>query len=222
MKQRMALSIQLLVIFLINIIIISVVQLVPQASPISYQEGSSGSIVSEIQTALYSEDYFSGAVDGVYGSDTTEAVKAFQQSRGMTADGVVGKETLEALGIWGVTEASRSAEVELLARLISAESGDEPYAGQVAVGAVVLNRMNHPSFPNSLSGVIYQPGAFACLADREFDQPIVDSAYKAAEEALAGWDPSGGATYYFNSTNASEWISSRPFILAIGNYRFCS
>ena len=111
----------------------------------------------------------------------------------------------------------------LLARLISAEARGEPYAGQVAVGAVVLNRIDHPSFPNSLSGVIYQRGAFSCLDDGQFDQPIADSAYRAAREALAGSDPTGGAIYYFNpATATSKWIWSRPQMLTIGSHIFCA
>lgn len=111
----------------------------------------------------------------------------------------------------------------LLARLISAEARGEPYVGQVAVGAVVLNRIDHPSFPNSLSGVIYQRGAFSCLDDGQFDQPIADSAYRAAREALAGSDPTGGAIYYFNpATATSKWIWSRPQMLTIGSHIFCA
>ena len=111
----------------------------------------------------------------------------------------------------------------LLARLISAEARGEPYIGQVAVGAVVLNRIDHPSFPNSLSGVIYQRGAFSCLDDGQFDQPIADSAYRAAREALAGSDPTGGAIYYVNpATATSKWIWSRPQMLTIGSHIFCA
>ena len=111
----------------------------------------------------------------------------------------------------------------LLARLISAEARGEPYIGQVAVGAVVLNRIDHPSFPNSLSGVIYQRGAFSCLDDGQFDQPIAESAYRAAREALAGSDPTGGAIYYFNpATATSKWIWSRPQMLTIGSHIFCA
>ena len=114
-------------------------------------------------------------------------------------------------------------DLDLLARLISAEARGEPYVGQVAVGAVVLNRVDHPSFPNSISGVIYQPGAFSCLADGQFDQPVAESAYRAARDAMNGADPSGGAIYYFNpNTATSAWIWSRPLIKIIGKHRFCS
>ena len=190
----------------------------------SYQRGSSGPVVRQIQTRLRDWGYYSGAVDGVFGSATEQAVRRFQQKNGLTPDGKVGPRTLEALGVSGGSAAeSRSADEKLLARLISAEARGEPYTGQVAVGAVVLNRMKHPSFPSTMSGVIYQPGAFSCLADGQFNQPVTDSSYRAARDALNGWDPTGGAIYYFNpATATSKWIWSRPLLLVIGKHRFCA
>lgn len=118
---------------------------------------------------------------------------------------------------------NQSGDLNLLARLISAEARGERYEGQVAVGAVVLNRVRHPSFPNSISEVIYQPWAFTCINDGQFDQPVAESAYRAAQDALNGWDPSYGAIYYFNpNTATSAWIWSRPLIVQIGKHRFCS
>ena len=199
-----------------------------------YKKGSTGATVTEIQTRLKAWGYYTGAVDGTYGSATEKAVKFFQQSNGLTADGQAGSETLAALGLptsggsasgGGDGGSSRSGEgdVDLLARLISAEARGEPYEGQVAVGAVVMNRIAHPSFPNTLSGVIYQRGAFSCLDDGQFDEPVAQSAYAAARDALNGWDPSSGAIYYFNpSTATSSWIWSRPVILTIGKHMFCS
>ena len=142
-------------------------------------------------------------------------------------DGKVGPATMEALGIaeGGESEASGTTdnELALLARLISAEARGEPYAGQVAVGAVVLNRVEHPSFPNTISEVIFQPGAFSCMLDGQWDEPVADSAYQAARDALAGADPSGGAIYYFNPVTATNaWIWSRPEIITIGKHRFCA
>ena len=190
----------------------------------TYKRGSTGSVVTQIQTKLKSWGYYTGEADGVYGSRTEAAVRKFQQSNGLKADGKAGPATLEAMGIQdtGASDAN-SGDVALLARLISAESRGEPYAGQVAVGAVVLNRVKHPSFPNTLSGVIYQKGAFSCLDDGQFNQPVADSCYRAAQDAINGWDPSGGAIYYFNpSTATSQWIWSRPTIVVIGKHRFCA
>jgi N-acetylmuramoyl-L-alanine amidase len=165
-------------------------------------------------------------VDGIYGSKTENAVSYFQCKNGLTVDGIAGPKTLAALGITdssGTAAQSNSSDVALLARLISAEARGEPYAGQVAVGAVVLNRMKHPSFPNTMSGVIYQSGAFTCISDGQFNQPVADSAYQAARDALNGSDPSGGAIYYFNpATATSSWIWSRPLIVVIGKHRFCA
>ncbi len=137
-------------------------------------------------------------------------------------DGICGKQTLAAMGISGGATAEDNS-VNLLARLISAEARGEPYTGQVAVGAVVLNRVEHPSFPNSISGVIYQSGAFSCVTDGQFYQPVADSAYRAARDAINGWDPSGGAIYYYNPDKAtSAWIWSRPLIVQIGRHKFCA
>ena len=148
---------------------------------------------------------------------------------GLTPDGIVGPKTLSAMGLGevpsGVTGIGgySANEVALLARIISAESRGEPYAGQVAVGAVILNRVAHPSFPNTLAGVIYQPGAFSCLDDGGVNAAVADSAYRAARDAINGSDPSGGALYYYNPAKAtSQWIFSRPIITVIGQHRFCS
>lgn len=184
--------------------------------------GSSGSEVSQIQSRLKEWGYYNGAVDGIFGTATKNAVIAFQKSNGLTADGIVGSKTLEAIGISSAT-AYNSADYELLARIISAEARGEPYLGQVAVGAVVLNRVEHPSFPDTVSGVVYQNGAFSCLYDGQFYEPIEDSAYSAARDALNGLDPSGGAVYYYNPDIATnKWIFSRPVITTIGRHIFCS
>ena len=193
----------------------------------AYKKGASGATVTEIQTRLKNWGYYSGEVDGMFGSATEKAVKYFQQKNGLTADGVVGAQTLAALGINGgggdLSGGTQSGDLYLLARVISAAARGEPYTGQVAVGAVVLNRVRHSSFPNSISGVIYQSGAFSCLDDGQFDEPIAESAYRAAQDALNGSDPSGGAIYYFNpATATSKWIWSRPLIVTIGKHRFCS
>ena len=194
------------------------------ADAASYKIGSSGDKVKEIQQVLKKWGYYSGAADGIFGSGTEKAVKAFQKKNGLSVDGKVGTATLKAMGIsQGGGSQSASGDVALLARLISAEARGEPYSGQVAVGAVVLNRIEHPAFPNTMSGVIYQNGAFSCINDGQFNKPVADSAYKAARDALNGSDPSGGAIYYFNPVTAtSKWIWSRPLITVIGKHRFCA
>jgi len=188
--------------------------------------GSRGTEVKNIQTRLKKWGYYTGSVDGIYGTATKNAVIKFQKSNGLTADGIAGPKTLAKIGLpsgGSSNSAGSNADYQLLARIISAESRGEPYTGQVAVGAVVLNRVEHPSFPSTISGVVYQSGAFSCLYDGQFDKPVADSAYKAARDALNGWDPSGGAIYYFNpSTATSNWIWSRPHITTIGKHRFCS
>ena len=224
MKNRRSLIMALVVIFVLNIFIISIAQMTENADGAVYKQGSSGSVVRQIQTRLKNWGYYNGSVDGIFGSRTAAAVRYFQRSNGLAVDGICGPQTLRALGLpTGGGNSTHSVDVNLLARLISAEARGEPYVGQVAVGAVVLNRMKHPSFPNTMSGVIYQNGAFTCLQDGEFQKPVVDSAYKAARDALNGWDPSGGAIYYFNpATATSKWIWSRPLLLTIGKHRFCS
>ena len=192
------------------------------ASAATYRQGDRGSGVTTIQTKLKNWGYYNGAVDGIFGSQTSEAVRYFQRKNGLTADGVVGSATQAALGM-SSPESQQSGDVYLLAKVISAEARGEPYNGQVAVGAVILNRVEHPSFPNTIAGVVYEQGAFTCMVDGQIDQPIADSAFQAARDALNGADPTGGAIYYFNpDTATSAWIWSRPLITVIGRHRFCS
>ena len=221
MKRKKRLALALAVLFAVNIAVISLAQ---QAQAATYRQGSTGEAVRTIQSKLKNWGYYDGAVDGIYGSQTVRAVKYFQRTNGLKEDGIVGAQTLKALGMPNTGESSsQTADVELLARVISAEARGEPYSGQVAVGAVILNRVEHPSFPNTIAGVVYQPGAFTCMVDGQIDQPVAESAYRAAQEALNGADPSGGAIYYFNpSTATSSWIWSRPLIKVIGKHRFCA
>ena len=222
MQGKKRLTGALLILFLVNILVITLVQ---SAQAATYRQGSTGSEVRTIQTKLKNWGYYDGVVDGIFGSATTRAVKLFQKKNGLTVDGIVGRATLQALGMptSSGTTTSQSANVELLARVISAEARGEPYSGQVAVGAVILNRVDHPSFPNSIAGVVYQPGAFTCMMDGQFDKPVAESSVRAARDAINGADPSGGAIYYFNpDTATSAWIWSRPLIKVIGKHRFCS
>lgn len=186
--------------------------------------GSRGAEVTAIQEKLKERGLYNGKVDGIYGKQTEEAVKKFQKQQKLAVDGIAGPATLKKLGITiGSIPSATENNLYLLARIISAESRGEPYSGQVAVGAVVLNRIQHPSFPDTLSGVIYQDGAFTAIVDGQFNEPISDSAYKAARDALNGQDPSGGAVYYFNPDKTSnKWMRTRPVIKRIGLHLFCS
>lgn len=187
--------------------------------------GTRGERVAHIQQRLKQWGYYAGDVDGVFGRGTYQAVVAFQRSHGLTADGQVGRKTASAMGVplTGRLSASlyRESELSLLARLVSGEARGEPYIGQVAVAAVVLNRVRSDDFPDTVCGVIFQPGAFDAVWDGQFDMTPTDSAIRAARDALNGWDPSGGCTYYYNpATATSEWIWTREVQLTIGQHAF--
>ena len=188
--------------------------------------GSRGSEVTQIQTKLKRWGYYKGNVDGIYGSGTLSAVKLFQKKNGLTVDGIAGTKTLNAMGIYSSsnssTSSSNSTNLNLLSRLVYGEARGEPYSGQVAVAAVVLNRVKSSSFPNTVSGVIYQSGAFDVVSDGQINLTPNETAKKAAQDAINGWDPSYGAIYYFNpSTATNKWIWSRPMTVTIGKHRFC-
>ncbi|MBR4555367.1 MAG: spore cortex-lytic enzyme [Ruminococcus sp.] len=188
------------------------------------QVGSRGKEVTAIQEELKARGLFKVGVTGYYGEETRKAVLRFQKQQGIQQTGIAGPITLKALGISvGQLPAATEANIYLLARIISAEARGEPYTGQVAVGAVILNRIEHPSFPDTLAGVIYQNGAFTAIVDGQFNQPISDSAYRAARDALNGWDPTGGCIYYYNPAKTSnKFIWSRPVVITIGAHRFCT
>ena len=189
--------------------------------------GSRGNEVTQIQTKLKRWGYYNGAIDGVYGSKTLAAVKDFQRKNGLTVDGIAGPKTLSAMGITSsgnssTSTSSNSNNVNLLAHLIYGEARGESYTGQVAVGAVIMNRVKSSSFPNSIAGVIYQSGAFDAVSDGQINMTPDSTAIKAAQDALNGWDPSYGAIYYFNpNTATNKWIWSRPMTVTIGKHRFC-
>ena len=222
-KKRLLFSLAL--VFALNIALILLAQ---SAQAASYRQGSTGEAVRTIQEKLVRWGYFDGPVDGIFGPKTETAVRAFQKKNGLAVDGICGPATLEALGMpssggSGGGSSALDNDVALLAKVISAEARGEPYSGQVAVGAVILNRVGHPSFPNTIAGVVYQPGAFTCMVDGQIHQPVAESAVRAARDALSGSDPSGGAIYYFNpDTATSGWIWSRPLIKVIGSHRFCA
>lgn len=177
-----------------------------------------------IQTKLKRWGYYKGAVDGIYGSQTREAVKYFQRKNGLAVDGIVGPNTAAALGMTLSSSGSSqsSNDLYLLAKCVYAEARGEPYTGQVAVAAVILNRVESPSFPNTISGVIYQKGAFTAVSDGQINLTPNSTAYKAAQDALNGWDPTYGCIYYYNpATATSSWIWSRQTVVTIGNHVFC-
>ena len=184
--------------------------------------GSSGNEVVKIQTKLKQWGYYNGDIDGIYGSRTKAAVEKFQRNNGLSVDGIAGTNTLRAMGI--TTSNSNYVsdnDAKLLARIINAEARGESYVGQVSVGAVVLNRVAHPSFPNTIAGVIFQDGAFTAVVDGQWDAEMYNTPYKAAQDALNGWDPTGGAIYYYNpAKTTNKWIYSRPVITTIGKHVF--
>ena len=188
--------------------------------------GSRGAEVRTIQDKLKRWGYYTGNVDGIYGSLTVSAVKRFQQKNGLAVDGIAGTNTLKAMGITTSSSSSsstnNSSNVNLLARAIYGEARGEPYTGQVAVGAVIMNRVRSSKFPNTIAGVIYQSGAFDAVSDGQINLQPDATAKKAAQDAINGWDPSYGAIYYFNpSTATNKWIWSRPMTVTIGKHRFC-
>lgn len=212
--------------------------------------GSTGKDVEELQGRMKYLGFYDGKVDGVYGWRTLRSVKWFQWEFGMKADGVVGGQT--KLKLWEATkkwtpdmtmdkpqQAARQAgggdglstsnslglsdnDLTIMANAVYGEARGEPYEGQVAVAAVILNRVNSPLFPNTVHGVIFQPGAFTAVADGQIWLTPNESARKAVRDALNGWDPSGGCIYYFNpDTATSAWIWTRPQVKKIGKHIFC-
>ncbi len=188
--------------------------------------GSRGNEVKQIQTKLKNWGYYKGNVDGIYGSQTLEAVKYFQRKNGLTVDGIAGSATLKALGITSTSNSSsgtsNNSNLNLLSKVVYSEARGEPYKGQVAVAAVVLNRIASSKFPNTMAGVVYQSGAFTAVSDGQINLEPNSTARKAAQDAINGWDPTSGCIYYFNpSTATSKWIWSRPQVITIGKHIFC-
>lgn len=209
-------------IFLLALCMLWGMVIVPAQGAVAW--GSRGEDVRRIQQRLIQYGYMTGTADGVFGQKTYDAVVWFQKKNGLRADGVVGSATAAALGIslGGAAPASQSdSEVYLLARLIHGEARGEPYLGKVAVGAVVLNRVRSASFPNTISSVIYQAGAFDCVKDGQINLTPDSDSIRAARDAMNGWDPTGGCIYYYNpATATSSWIWSRQVQLTIGDHVF--
>lgn len=194
------------------------------AQSVLSQTGSRGNEVRQIQSKLKQLGHYKGSIDGIFGSDTKKAVISFQKSCGLKADGVAGPKTLLYLGLGsGSSSGYSSNDIYLLAKVIEAEARGESYTGQVAVGAVILNRVDHSSFPDSISGVVYQSGAFDCVYDSNWGVEPSSTSRKAANDAINGWDPTGGAIYYYNPAKTSnKWIRSRPVVTVIGRHYFCT
>ncbi len=203
-----------------------------------YYGSTDTAAIKTIQTKLKRWGYYTGAVDGIFGYKTEQAVRYFQSKNGLTVDGKVGNQTFKALGMMSYVSGSSSSssdssssgsgsytsesDVMLLAKVVNGEARGEPYVGQVAVAAVILNRVDSSEFPNTLSGVIYQNGAFDAVSDGQINLTPSDSCIKAARDALNGWDPTGGALYYYNpATATNQWIKSRPIVYTVGNHVFC-
>ena len=219
------------------VLVLAMTVLLCAVTPVSHAEslrrGSRGELVTTLQKRLKTWGYYTGNVDGIFGSQTEQAVKYFQRKNGLAVDGIVGPATAKAIGIsltggssGGSSSSSgtgsSSSDVYLLARCVYGEARGESYKGQVAVAAVVLNRVRSSSFPNTISGVIYQPGAFSVVSDGQINLTPNDTALKAARDAMNGWDPTGGCLYYYNPAKTSnKWILSRPIMMRIGNHVFC-
>ena len=209
--------------------------LLPAYAATVLEVGSRGDDVTKVQKRLIQYGYLSGTADGRYGEKTRDAVKLFQKRNGLAVDGCVGPKTAAALGVTlsgsGGSSASTAAsssstsyvssDHRLLAKLVYAEARGEPYKGQVAVAAVVLNRVSSSSFPNTVSGVVYQSGAFSCVDNGSINNTPNSSCIRAALDALNGWDPTGGCLYYYNAKTAKDkWIFSRTVQTVIGNHSF--
>ena len=218
---------QIVAIILVNVLVITAIAYTyGESAQTLSQLGSRGQEVRQIQSKLRELGLYSGSVDGIYGTATQKAVRQFQKNCGLTADGIAGRKTLLYLGLGSGTSSSTggysSSDVYLLARIIGAEARGESYVGQVAVGAVVLNRVRHSSFPDTIAGVVYQSGAFSAVRDSNWNVPPDDTAKKAARDAINGWDPTGGAIYYYNPAKTSnQWIRTRPVVTTIGRHVFC-
>lgn len=199
----------------------------PALADIVLEVGSSGANVTKVQNRLIQYGYMTGSADGKYGEKTRDAVILFQKRNGLTVDGRVGKATAAALGVTLTSSTSSSsstivsADQKLLAKLVYAEARGESYKGQVAVAAVVLNRVSSSSFPNTISGVIYQTGAFTCVSNGSINNTPNDTAVRAALDAMNGWDPTNGCLYYYNPGKTSDsWIRTRTVVTVIGNHYF--
>lgn len=222
MKKYILLALALIMLVLAPF---GIAQSVIYSSPAQLQSVSAltTSQIKTVQTKLKRWGYYTGSVDGIFGSKTKKAVIYFQKKNGLVQDGIVGPKTAAAMGINlnSTTTTNSNSDLNLLAKCIYAEARGEPYEGQVAVAAVVLNRVKSSKFPNTIAGVIYQPYAFTSVSDGQINLTPNQSAYNAARDAMNGWDPTYGCLYYYNaSTATSKWIYSRTTVVTIGRHVF--
>ena len=199
--------------------------LVPYAKESVVYTATTTSENKTIQSRLKKWGYYTGAVDGILGPKSIAAIKKFQRNNGLVVDGIVGPKTAAAIGISLSSSSSKnqsSSDLYLLAKVVYAEARGESYTGQVAVAAVVLNRVKSPSFPNTIAGVVYQPWAFTAVNDGQINLEPNQTAYNAARDAMNGWDPTYGCLYYYNpKTASSKWIFNRQQVVTIGSHVFC-
>ena len=233
LRKIILIPIALLILTVFYVTSLPVPEAAAQDAPVLYW-GTSGYRVTKVQQRLNWWGYYEGPVDGVFGSNTSRAVRKFQGYNGLSKDGLVGTQTMAALGLQEFTRStarvvtavsrgsySNQGRVGLLARVIEGEASDEPFIGKVAVGAVILNRTRSSSFPQSLSSVVYQPLAFESVSNGQYNRPLSEESMKAARLALSGWDPTGGALFFWNpAKRVSAWIWSRPIITQIGGHVF--
>jgi len=223
-KSKQVLAIRIIITTLL--IIVTLINASCSVAFAAVKKGDSGDEVKEIQKRLKNWGYYMGGIDGIYGSGTIDAVKAFQKAQGIKVDGVVGTQTASKMGIQlkGSDDGGRNdkGDVYLLAKVVYGEARGEPYKGKVAVAACVLNRVESSLFPNSISTVVYQKNAFSIVADGQINYTPDAEALKAARDAMNGWDPGGGAIFYYNPEKTkNEFIRSRKLIIKIGSHRFC-
>jgi N-acetylmuramoyl-L-alanine amidase len=188
-----------------------------QANGPELNQGDTGGYVWDLQHRLQQLGLYQQHMDGYFGPITQQAVHQFQQNAGLTVDGTVGSETWNVLRENTLTE----DEIEKMAKMVYGEARGESFEGQVAVAAVILNRLESPEFPDTIEGVLFEDLAFTAVADGQYYSTPDETAYRAVYKALEGWDPSGNALYYFNpETATSKWIWTREQIKKIDKHIF--
>lgn len=177
--------------------------------------------VAQLQKKLIQKDLYEGPVTGFYNRATVIAVRKFQKEKKLTANGIVDNKTRSYLMAPSEEVDPSKEEVYLLSAIIESEAADEPYIGKLAVGAVILNRVDSSAFPNTLSGVVFQPGAFESVQNGQFGRQVSPQSRRAAREAWNGKDPSGDALYFWNPAKpVNPWVWQRRQVAQIGRHVF--